>query len=136
MGRVSLAADPTALGFKGQRETGWAIWLQLNCQCTPQTHQNTGLGGPGHMTSPACCVPRAGPGQWSPPPFPHQVCQGPVDPGQTSTDKRRTLVASGWQALPLDYRRGIILPFPALPLRVAPEHPGKPPRVSTALGRR
>ena len=45
-------------------------------------------------------------------------------------------MASGWQALPLDYRRGIILPFPALPLRVAPEHPGKPPRVSTALGRR
>lgn len=47
-------------------------------------------------------------------------------PGQTSTDKRRTLVASGWQALPLDYGRGITLPFPALPLRVAPEHPGKP----------
>lgn len=91
---------------------------------------------PGHMASPACHVPRAGPGQWSPPPFPHQVCQGRGGPGQASTDQRWTLVASGWQALPLDYRRGIILPFPALPLRVAPEHPGKPPRVSTALGQR
>lgn len=61
---------------------------------------------------------------------------GRVGPGQTSTDKRRRPVASGWQALPLDYRRGIILPFPALPLRVAPEHPGKPRGISTALGRR
>lgn len=25
------------------------------------------------MILPACRVPRAGPGQWSPPPFPHQV---------------------------------------------------------------
>lgn len=60
--------------------------------------------------------------------------RGGPRPGQC--DQRQTLVASGWQALPLDYRRGIILPFPALPLRVAPEHPGKPPRVSTALGQR
>jgi hypothetical protein len=37
---------------------------------------------PGHMASPACHVPRAGPGQWSPPPFPHQVCQGQEGPGQ------------------------------------------------------
>lgn len=87
------------------------------------------------MTPPACRVPRAGPGQWSPPPFPIRSA-GLGGPGSTRTDKRQTLVASGWQALPLDYRRGIILPFPALPLRVAPEHPGKPPRVSTALGRR
>lgn len=68
-------------------------------------------------------------------PFPIRSA-GLGGPGSTRTDKRQTLVASGWQALPLDYRRGIILPFPALPLRVAPEHPGKPPRVSTALGRR
>lgn len=89
---------------------------------------------PGHMASPACHVPRAGPGQWSPPPFPHQVFQGQEGPGQASADQRQTLVASGWQALPLDYRRGIILPFPTLPLRVAPEYPEKPPQVSTALG--
>lgn len=30
--------------------------------------------GSGHLTFPACRVPRAGPGQCSPPPFPHQVC--------------------------------------------------------------
>lgn len=112
-GRVSLAQTPQ-------------LWAS---RCP----QNKSLGGPGHMTSPACCVPRAGPGQWSPPPFPHLVCRGLGGPGQTSTDKRQTLVASGWQALPLDYRRGIMLPLPALPLRVAPEHPGKPPGVSTAL---
>lgn len=84
-------------------------------------------GGPGHMASPACRIPRAGPGQWSPPPLPHLVCWGWAAPGQTSTDQRRTPVASGWQALPLDYRRGLTLPLPPLPLRVAPEHPGKPP---------
>ena len=90
-------------------------------------------GGPRPHGSPGPCVPRAGPGQWSPPPFPHPVCRG-RGPRPDQHRQETTLVASGWQALPLDYRRGIILPFPALPLRVAPEHPGKPPGVSAALG--
>lgn len=125
--------QPYSSGLQGWTDVGSqlaAVQLSIN----PPRAAPGAARTLGHMTSPACHVPRAGPGQWSPPPFPHQVCRARRT--QASADQRQTLVASGWQALPLDYGRGIILPFPALPLRVAPEHPGKPREVSTALGQR
>lgn len=117
---VSPATDPTALGVKGQRQL-------------PTCPKTKARGTQATWPPPGPRVPRAGPGQRSPPPFPHPGCGG-RGPGPGQHRQETTLVASGRQALPLDYRRGIILPFPALPLRVAPEHPGKPPGVSTALG--